>query len=109
MVREKVSQVNEYMIETWAVQKARNHGWWVRKFVSQHRRSAPDDIFAKNGRVFWIEFKATGKEPTALQAEEHRLMREAGLTVYVCDSRRMFDKIMADECEALLLDWRVSV
>lgn len=89
--------MRERDIEEWAVRKAREQGWWVRKFASPNRRSAPDDIFAKHGRVFWIEFKATGEEPTALQEEEHAKMRAAGLTVYVCDSRHTFIGVMLSE------------
>ena len=75
-------------IESWAKVYARKAGWWARKFTSPAHRSSPDDIFAKNGRVFFVEFKRTGEHPTPLQLEEHKAMRAAGLTVYVCDSRR---------------------
>lgn len=94
-------KLRERDIEQWAVRRARERGWWVRKFKSINRRSAPDDIFAKYGRVFFIEFKATGEKPTPLQEEEHREMRAAGITVYVCDSREQFTGIMANED----LDW----
>lgn len=66
---------------------AKRHGWLDRKFASPGRRSAPDRMFAKNGRVFWIEFKAPGKRPTDLQLAEHKRMRQAGLTVYICDDK----------------------
>lgn len=89
--------LRERDIEDWAVARARRQGWWVRKFKTIQRRSAPDDIFGKYGRVFWIEFKAPGQKPTPLQEEEHREMRAAGLTVYVCDSRDLFDDIMEGE------------
>lgn len=75
----------EREVQKKAVKFAKVHGWWAKKFVAQGRRSAPDYIFAKNGRVFWTEFKATGDEPTKLQSLEHEDMRAHGLTVYVCD------------------------
>lgn len=81
---------------------ARAQGWWVRKFKSPAHRSAPDDMFAKrkpNGRsqVFFVEFKATGEEPTELQLDEHEQMRTAGLTIYVCDNREWFREILEIE------------
>lgn len=89
--------MKESEIESWSVKKARQSGWWVRKFTTPSRRSAPDDIFGREGRIFWIEFKATGQRPTPLQLEEHRVMREHGLTVYVCDSREDFEAILGSE------------
>lgn len=61
-------------------------GYWQRKFTSPTRRGAPDRIYAIYGRVFFVEFKATGQRPTRLQELEHKKIREAGLTVYVCDN-----------------------
>ena len=84
-------------IESWAKRKAREAGWYVRKFTSPGNRSVPDDLFLKNGRVFWVEFKATGKEPTELQEDEHKAIRDHGGTVYVCDSRAGFLKILENE------------
>ena len=77
----------ESSVEGRAKRYARSLGYWVRKFKSPGRRSAPDDIFKHPyGDVFWIEFKAYGKPPTALQLEEHAEMRAVGLIVYVCDN-----------------------
>jgi hypothetical protein len=84
--------VLERDVESWAKVQARKAGWWCRKFTSPAHRSSPDDIFAKRGRVFFVEFKRTGESPTELQLEEHAAMRAAGLTVYVCDSRKGEEK-----------------
>lgn len=65
---------------------AERRGWFHRKFKSPGRRSAPDRIFALNGYVLFIEFKAKGKTPTVLQAKEHDEMRAAGLRVYWTDN-----------------------
>ena len=72
-------------LEAKANRYAEKFGWWQRKFKSPGRRSAPDRIYARNGRVFFVEYKRYGKSPTELQAREHKKMRQAGLTVYVCD------------------------
>lgn len=79
-------------VESWAKAQWRKSGGWCRKFTSPAHRSSPDDIFAKGGRVFFVEFKRTGENPTPLQLEEHAAMRAAGLTVYVCDSRKGEEK-----------------
>lgn len=88
-------------IEKPSKEKARRAGWFVRKYKSPGNRSAPDDLFAKCSRIFFTEFKATGKTPTPLQADEHRQMREAGLTVYWTDSRDGFLWILDREETAL--------
>lgn len=86
--------------------KARAAAWFVRKFKTPARRSAPDDIFIRQKRfaiavfatrVFFVEFKRFKKAPSPLQEEEHKLMREAGLTVYVCDDDLTFDMILEVE------------
>lgn len=94
--------MREKDIERYSKDLARRQGWWVRKFTSPGHRSAPDDIFAKHGRVFWVEFKATGEKPTPLQEEEHAKMRMAGLTVYWTDCREGFKLILDDENAAPL-------
>lgn len=94
-------KLRESQIEGWAVQVARNLRYYARKYKTPSRRSAPDRIFAKHGRVFFIEFKATGSIPSDLQKEEHRKMRKAGLTVYVCDSKESFLAVFVPEDEAI--------
>ena len=89
--------MRESAIESWAGNLAKRAGYWHRKFKSPGKRSAPDRVFAKDGLVFFVEFKATGEEATELQAEEHYQMRAAGLVVYVCDSREEFASILAYE------------
>ena len=61
----------ESTIEKAVKKYAREKGCWVRKFKSPSQRGVPDDLFLTPwGTVFFIEFKASGKEPTALQERE---------------------------------------
>lgn len=76
----------ELGVEMPVVRRAEAAGWFVRKVAWVGRRSAPDRLFIKGGRHVWIEFKDYGKEPTLLQREEHKRMREAGAEVYWCDT-----------------------
>lgn len=76
----------EKKIEQTAVQKAEARGWWQIKLVSPSKNGVPDRLFAKAGKVVFIEFKRPGEEPTAQQKLRHAEMRAAGLTVVVCDT-----------------------
>lgn len=47
----------------------------------------PDVLFLiPGGRPLFIEFKATGKKPTAKQRKKIRLLRDEGYDVAVCDT-----------------------
>jgi hypothetical protein len=72
---------------------ARKRGWWVRKFKSPSNRSVMDDVFAKCGRVVWVEFKRPGKTSTDKQAEEQQAARAAGCEVYEIDNIPAFKKL----------------
>jgi len=76
----------EREIEQPAKKYAKAHGWWACKFVSPGLRSVPDDVFIRDGRVLWVEFKRPGEEPRAQQAKRTREMREHGAEVYVIDN-----------------------
>jgi hypothetical protein len=60
---------------------AKAAGWFCRKYKGPGRRSHPDQLFARRGAIFFIEFKLPGNEPTELQWLEIKAMRAAGLTV----------------------------
>lgn len=76
------------------VRHARERGFWARKFTAAGRRSAPDYIFARNGKIFFVEFKRLGEKPTPLQLEEHKEMLSYGLTVYVIDNYDDFKNLI---------------
>lgn len=85
----------ESSIESRACRYAERIGYWQRKFKSPGRRSAPDRIFANaNGRVLFLEFKATGKPATELQKDEHEVMRSSNLIVYVVDTYESATEIL---------------
>ena len=77
--------VRERTIEEGVKKHGRRTGWWVSKFSSPATRGVPDDIFIKDGKILFIEFKAPGKKPTKLQASIHRKMEKAGASVYIID------------------------
>ena len=74
---------------------AKAAGWFQRKYKGPGRRAHPDRLFAKNGRIFFIEFKLPGNQPTPLQWIEIRAMRSAGLSVEWCDNVPAFKALLA--------------
>lgn len=62
------------------------YGAMTEKFISPAKRSVPDRLISLNtGRVFFIEFKAPGKKPTALQNSDHEKRRSMRFIVLVID------------------------
>ena len=79
-----------------AVKKyAREKGCYVRKFKSPSQRGVPDSLFLTPfGKVFFIEFKAPGKEPTDLQAREIREINNRSGNAHWTDCRVAGKKIV---------------
>lgn len=75
----------EAKIQSKVVKYARGFGVLAYKFNSDSHNGVPDYLFIHRGEVIFIEFKAPGKQPTALQLEEHTKIRQQGIPVYVCD------------------------
>ena len=78
-------KVSESNIEMNVKRHARQTGWWVRKFTSPANSGSPDDIFIKDGKVLFVEFKATGKKPRPLQVEIIKQMQAHGAIVHIVD------------------------
>ena len=77
---------NEAQIEAAACRWAIDNGWLSYKFTSPARRSVPDRMFIKEGRVVYVEFKRPGGRLTEGQEREIKKLREAGAEVHVCFS-----------------------
>lgn len=93
----KPESTRERSVEKPCKTLAESHGWLVRKHRTPGHNGAPDDWFAKNGRIFFVEFKAPDKEPRLDQIIQHNAMRAAGLTVYVIDNKEDFNRILMQE------------
>lgn len=76
----------EYGIENEVVEWAEEDGWLVRKLKWIGRRSAPDRLFAKGGRVVFIEFKDPDGRMSEGQKRERKRMLDAGMDVHTIDS-----------------------
>ena len=56
------------------------------KFVSPSLNGMPDRlVLLPNGKAGFVEVKATGKSPTALQLKRHEQLRRLGFLVFVLD------------------------
>lgn len=82
----EIDPILERDVERPAKDFAKKRGWWLAKFVSPGKRGVPDDVFIRNGRVLWIEFKRPGKDLRPQQAKRVREMREHGAEVHVIDN-----------------------
>lgn len=92
----------ESLIEKAVSAYARDLGFYVRKFKSPSQRGVPDKLFlSPGGRVQFVEFKAPGKKPTALQLREIREINERGGHATWIDSmtggKKLIDEILKDE------------
>ena len=60
--------MRESTIERAVCAYAKSKGCLTLKLSGQNQKGQPDRMFLRDGRVMFIEFKAPGKRPTALQA-----------------------------------------
>ena len=77
--------MTESQIERAACKYAQSLGMLAYKFTSPGRAGVPDRMFlCLDKSVFFIEFKCATGRLSALQSNEHRIIREHGHNVYVC-------------------------
>lgn len=77
----------EKQIEQKVCDYAKERGCLVYKFTSPNRAAVPDRLFVlPNGRIYFIEFKASGKKPTPAQEREHLRLKGHNVQVFVVDS-----------------------
>lgn len=77
----------EAAIEKVVCDYAKTKNFLVYKFTSPSRAAVPDRMFVTPaGRVFFIEFKASGKKPTPAQEREHARLCGHNVRVYVVDN-----------------------
>lgn len=81
-------------IEGYLVKRCKEIGALADKFTSPQRRSVPDRLITFNGRVLFVELKATGKKPTEAQVRDHERRRAAGAEVVWLDSCAAVDKLV---------------
>jgi hypothetical protein len=61
-------------------------GWHYWKFTSPANKGVPDRMIFKNGEILFFELKREGKTADKMQDYQIKLMRDAGLKVFVVDN-----------------------
>lgn len=83
---EVLADMREKVIEHALVMATRSKGGIALKFTSPGFVGMPDRlVLLPHGRMGFVELKALGKKPRALQLARHRLLRRLGYKVYVID------------------------
>lgn len=78
--------MRESTIEKAVCAYAKLKGCLIIKLAGQNQRGQPDRLFIRAGRCLFVEFKAPGKYPTALQIKWLEQLRDHGMTSRWCDN-----------------------
>ena len=82
----------ESTVEGYLGRQVRGLGGFCMKWVSPGSSGVPDRIVVlKGGRVIFVETKAPGKKPRALQRHLHAKLRSVGCDVRVIDTKEKVD------------------
>ena len=81
----------EGRIESYFVRQCKSHGLLCYKFTAPSNAGVPDRIVIGNGRTVFVELKAPGEKPRALQIAVHRQIRAHGGIVFVIDTKNGVD------------------
>ena len=89
--------MRESTIEKAVCAYAKLKGCLIIKLAGQNQRGQPDRLFVRAGRCLFVEFKAPGKHPTALQIKWLLDLTAQGMNAMWCDSipdgKKLIDRI----------------
>ena len=89
--------MRERKIEKELAARVKAMGGIVPKFTSPGFDGMPDRlVLLPSGRMGFVELKAPGKKPRALQLARHRLLRRLGFKVYVIDEINQIDSVLEE-------------
>lgn len=92
--------MREKEIEHKFVMAVKRVGGLALKFTSPGFDGMPDRILLlPNGKIGFVEVKASGQKPRPLQLSRHRLLHELGFKVYVLDDEKQIGGII-DEIQS---------
>jgi hypothetical protein len=67
------------------------------KFISPGFDGMPDRlVLLPSGRCGFVEVKAPGRKPRALQVVRHEMLKKLGFKVYVLDAKEQIEDIIND-------------
>ena len=94
---EQENKMREKHIEKELAARTRAMGGIAPKFTSPGFDGMPDRlVLLPGGRMGFVELKAPGKKPRALQLARHRLFRRLGFKVYVIDGIEQIDGVLEE-------------
>ena len=89
--------MRESTIEKAVCAYAKLKGCLIIKLAGQNQRGQPDRLFIRAGRCLFVEFKAPGKHPTALQLKWLANLNDQGMNAMWCnsiaDGKKLIDRI----------------
>ena len=89
--------MREKIIEKELVRAVKDKGGIAPKFTSPGFDGMPDRLaLLPGGRMGFVELKAPGQKPRALQEARHRLLRRLGFKVYVIDEINQIDSVLEE-------------
>ena len=98
--KQEKSTMREKTIERKLTLMVKKRGGICPKFVSPGYDGMPDRIvLLPGGCMAFVEVKAPGKKPRALQTSRHALLRRLGFRVYVLDNEEQIGGIL-DEIQS---------
>jgi hypothetical protein len=87
----------EKEIELQLVIAVKKMGGRAVKFISPGFDGMPDRlVLLPGGKCGFVEVKAPGKQPRALQRVRHEMLRAMGFKAYMLDSREQIEEIIND-------------
>ena len=87
----------EKEIELQLVRAVKKMGGRAVKFMSPGFDGMPDRlVLLPGGKCGFVEVKAPGKKPRALQLVRHEMLKELGFKVYVLDAKEQIEEIIDD-------------
>ena len=94
--------MRENTIEAYLRDQVKIIGGKAYKFISPGNNGVPDRLVClPGGRSVFLELKAPGKKPTALQLNQQEKLRALGFRVWVIDSKANVDWFIQD-CKGLI-------
>lgn len=90
--------------------ETKKRGGLAMKFVSPGLVGVPDRIVVlPEGKIGFVELKAPGQEPTAIQNQRMTQLRKLGCLVHVLDQREQIGEILDDIQDTSLSEGRHTV
>ena len=91
----------EKVIEMQLMKAVKKMGGRAVKFMSPGFDGMPDRlVLLPGGKCGFVEVKAPGKKPRALQVVRHEMLRAMGFKAYVLDAIGQIEEIINDICGA---------